>query len=133
MSTATSPPHSKFRAQTRRSERWRPWGRAAAIVAALVIALALVLWTNWMVQRYLILSDDTARGERFRDSLVLTDISGRGAQDRYVYDQCKIAAEAFYGHGIAGDGDDPAPPNEKAFFHACSGAVLGGRGGGGSD
>lgn len=112
----------------RRRELWQFWRRVLSRIALVIAAVLLVLWTHWMVQRYLILGDDTARGERFRQSL---HPAGTPAErERFVYDRCQAAAEAFYNHGIAGSADGPAPPEEKAFFHACSGAVLGGRGGG---
>jgi len=116
------------RRRERRRELWRFWRRALVVIGLVVLAVALVVWTHWMVQRYLILGDDSARGERFREGLHPT---GTHAQrEQFVDSQCKIAAEAFYNHGIEGDGDGPAPPEEKAFLHACSGAILGGHGGG---
>src|SRR4051794_38216777 len=104
--------------------------RAATLAVAVVAAVALVEWANWMAQRYVILSDDTARGHVFRDGLHPTG-SDRQQQD-FVYAQCTAAAEAFYDHVIrANGGGDFAPPNEKAFYTACTGAGLGGHGGGG--
>jgi hypothetical protein len=111
--------------------RRQRWIRAAVLVASFAAAVALVLWANWMVQRYLILSDDTARGEQFRAALEPTGTPGQ--RENFVFAQCRAAAETFYGHRMFDGQHGWAPPNEKAFFHACSGVFLGGRGGGGGD
>jgi hypothetical protein len=115
-----------------RRELWQFWRRVPSRIALVVAAVLLVLWTHWMVQRYLILGDDTARGERFRQSLHPT---GRPAErERFVYDRCQTAAEAFYDHGIAGSADGPAPPEERRSSTPARGqssAVGGGSGSGG--
>jgi hypothetical protein len=82
-----------------------------------------------MAQRYFILGDDTARGERFRETLTVTASGTASERERYIADQRMAAAVAFYDHEIAEidiPGQGSAPPTEKAFFHACSGWVLGG-------
>jgi heme exporter protein D len=137
MSTTTSPTLREYRAEQRRHERWRFWRRAAAIVAAIAVIVVVVLWTHSMMQRYVILGDDTARGQQMREFLAASATGSAAARDQYIVDHCLDAAKAFYGHGIAGDdegvdSDGSAPPNEKAFFVACSGWTLGGHGGGGA-
>ncbi|HSS67255.1 MAG TPA: hypothetical protein VLK34_01805 [Nocardioidaceae bacterium] len=122
---------SELRREQRR-ELWHFWGRVLAVMAAAAVTVAFILWTYWMAQRYLILGDDTARGERFRDAITATATGTPRENRSFLNAQCQIAAESFYNHGILGNGDDgPAPPNEKAFLHACSGAFMGGHGGGG--
>jgi hypothetical protein len=116
---------SAQRRRERRAEARRFWGRTLAIAALAVAAIMLVVWANWMVQRYIILGDDTARGERFREALHPTGTPTE--RHTFVNGQCGAAAEAFYGDRIGGG---YAPPNEKAFFVACSGGTLGGHGGG---
>ena len=147
MSTATSQTPPEFHAEMRRRARWRLWRRATLVVVAAAVAMLVVLGANWMVQRYVILGDDTARGERLREYLIATAPGTAAEREQYIAAQCMVAAVAFYGHTIATPpngsryrdlwdidfpGEGAAPPNEKAFFHACSGWVLGGRGGGGS-
>jgi hypothetical protein len=102
--------------------------RAAVFVVGVVVVGAFVLWANWMVQRYYILGDDTARGEKFRAALLSSETPPN--RESYLFAQCKIAAEAFYGHGILDGKPGWAPPSEKAFFHACTGLSVGGVGGG---
>ena len=130
MATSLADINTLARRDERRRELWRFWRNIVLAIAGVAAAVVVVVWLNWMLQRYYILSDDTARGERFRDGLVLTGIPAR-ERDAYIDNQCKIAAISFYDHGIAGTGSPGAPPNEKAFLHACSGAMLGGKGGGG--
>jgi hypothetical protein len=131
MATSFADIEADARGEDRRHELWLRWRRSILLVVGTVMATALVVWANWFLQRYVILGDDTARGEHFREALDVTEApTGRQA---FVYAQCKIAAEAFYGHGLL-DGDPGyAPPNEKAFFVACSGTTVGGRGGGQGD
>ena len=137
MSTATQTP-LEFHAEMRRHAQRRFRRRAAVIVVAFAVVVMLAIWANSVAQRYFILGDDAARGERFRE--LLTPIGATpDARESYVVDQCRTAAEAFYGNSIADDDppelvrDGHAAPNEKAFFHACSGWTVGGRGGGGGD
>jgi hypothetical protein len=138
MSTTTSQTLMEYRAEQRRNELWRFWRRVAGIVATIAVVVVGALWANSMMQRYVVLGDDTARGEQLREALTAMAIGTAAERDQYIVDQCRIAAEAFYGHSITSDstqstpGDGYAPPNEKAFFVACSGWTLGGRGGGGS-
>jgi hypothetical protein len=147
MSTATSQTPLEFHSEMRRRARWRLWSRAAVIAVGVAVVVMLTVWTNWMVQRYVILGDDTARGERLREYLTATATGTAAQRDEYIADQCWLAAGAFYGHEIGAaprgsryadfrdidfPGQGAAPPSEKAFFHACSGWVGGGRGGGGS-
>ena len=136
MSTTTSQTPTEYHAALRRRERWWFWRRAALIVAAVAVTVVVALWANGVAQKYIILGDDTARGERFRESLIPVGQTS-AERERYVADQCRTAAEAFYGHRITYDSllkdDGHAAPDEKAFFHACSGWTVGGHGGGGSD
>ena len=64
-------------------------------MAAAAVAVAVILWTYWMAQRYLILGDDKARGERFREAITATATGTAQARERLVDDQCLAAAESF--------------------------------------
>jgi hypothetical protein len=133
MTRATSQIPPEYYAALDRQERWRFWRNAALVVAAIAVAVLVVLGANWVMQKYIILGDDTARGERLREYLTATATGTAFERDRYVEEHCMAAARAFYGHGVALDqlpGEGAALPDEKAFFHACSGQTLGGHGGG---
>ena len=131
MTTSLAEIEYQARRENLRRERWRYWRRRIGLVLGVMMAIGFVLWANWMVQRYVILHDDTVRGERFREGLNPTTGSP-SERNAYIVNSCQVAAEVFYGHEMF-SGDGYAPPNEKAFFVACSGITVGGRGGGQGD
>jgi hypothetical protein len=130
MATSFADIQADARREDLRRARWRRRRRTLVVVVGLVVAIVFVLWANWFLQRNVILGDDTARGERFGAALRAANALTSVQID--VTDQCRLAAEAFYGHGIL-DGHGGAPPAERAFFVGCSGMTVGGHGGGQGD
>jgi hypothetical protein len=131
MATSFADIEADARREDRRRELWSRWRHRILVIVGTLMAIAFVLWANWFLQRNVILGDDTARGERFGAALRSASAQANNRVD--ITDQCKAAAEAFYGHGILGSEPGYAPPNEKAFFVACSGVTVGGHGGGQGD
>jgi hypothetical protein len=130
MATSVAEIEALARREDRRRELWRRWRRRLGLVVGIAMAISFVLWANWFLQRNVILGDDTARGERF--GAALRAASAQASVPVDISDQCRAAAEAFYGHGIL-DGHGDAPPAERAFFVGCSGMFIGGHGGGQGD
>src|SRR5690242_1698335 len=95
MASPTAEIEASARRDDERRERRRRWSRGAMLAVGAAAAVALIIWTNWMLQRYYILGDDTARGEEFRAAL-LTGDDVPPNRESYVYTQCKLAAESLY-------------------------------------
>jgi hypothetical protein len=96
------------------------------IAGAAVLVLLTVLGTV-VVQKYLVLSDDVARGERYAAAFS-PDPAAESDRMSQLADACQAAAELFYGHPILEGQTDFAPRDEKAFYVGCTGLSLWGIG-----